>query len=82
MLRGEMRIAKRHGRRGVSKEIADCRQWDASHNEPGREGMAKIMEMKVGQPCGLAGPFKAMSYIVPPMPPVIVEDPRHIDPHP
>ncbi len=37
-----MGISQRHSRRGMTQEIAHCGERYASHNEPGREGMARV----------------------------------------
>jgi len=72
MLRGEMGITKGYGRRGMPQEIAHSGKRNSPHNEPGREGMAEVVEVKIRQSCGLAGSIKAMPHIVPPMPGRIV----------
>jgi hypothetical protein len=39
----------------------------------------EVMEVEVRQSCSNTGPVKALSHIVPPMPRVIMKDPRHIE---
>jgi hypothetical protein len=57
---------KSHRRRCVAENIAHHGERYAAHYEPGRKGMAEVMEVEIRQSCGRTGPTKAMSHVVPP----------------
>ena len=60
-------IALSHLDTGMTEQFADLKKWCAIHHQATREGMAKVMDMKIIYPCPSTSGSEGLSHIIDPV---------------